>query len=226
MISHRCFILFTIVSAVFLLAGLSTPAIANEVSFGILGGFCGANQDFETAAGDIERDVVGGFNIGMFADYKLSPVWSARPSLTYVQKGSSIEVEETTVDYPLGTGNMLTFKDRYHYLSLALPIKANLAARGFVPYFLVGPRVDLKLSVYSPLKPAEGLVGSDGESMFDGEKSVVLGSEFGLGFSIDLNSGKAIILELVAEIDYTKALEYESISIKNEAGILRLGFRF
>jgi hypothetical protein len=75
-----------------------------------------------------------GFMVGGFADIGVSRIVSVKPSVRYIQKGYTTQIQGINVS------------ESYGYIEIPLMIKAKLPLNQVKPYFEAGPMLGIQLS--------------------------------------------------------------------------------
>jgi long-subunit fatty acid transport protein len=166
--------------------------------------------------GDVEdASSLIGFQIGGFAEFKISEKFAIQPELMYSAQGGKLSYSEA--DYSLESDIKLSY--------LTIPVMAKLYA---VPKFSIefGPQIGFLLSAKEDWTES-GLGGtfSESEDIKDSTESVNFGLNFGAGydFTENLTAGLRYNLGLsnVAKTDAGDNRE-----IKNSVFLLSVGYKF
>ncbi|MFQ5676572.1 MAG: outer membrane beta-barrel protein [bacterium] len=103
------------------------------------------------------------------------------------------------------------------YLSFNLYGKYQLRSKSIVPYFLAGPRFDVLLN-----KQVSRLF----DDVYDSLKNTAYGLSVGLGAEIANMRPFVVLAEVRYNLDLSKSLDSDGLTIKNRAFDLRLGLKF
>lgn len=145
-----------------LLCLFSLPGLG-QVEWGIRGGMNLNNirQDFKDGI-EAETQMLFSYHAGVVMNYEFNDAWSLQPSLLYVRKGFSIDLEETLEDFLGNFGEVKSVEgyDRVIFNYLEMPVNFAYRFRNFQVY--AGPYI------------ATGIGGTskwDYSFEFDGEKT-------------------------------------------------------
>ncbi len=115
---------------------------------GIKPGLSLANQTWYMKVLDLEQDrnARTGLYLGACAEFGLSNQFSVVTDLGYIQKGSRMKVETTTVDQPDGTGNYYFIDYHFDFLTFSPSLQFSKQLGKFRPFINAGPRLDYLLN--------------------------------------------------------------------------------
>ncbi len=142
--------------------GFKTGAVVADQSWD----FSGQVSGFPDKDGDR-----WGFDAGGFVELFGTGPFSLVPEVHYIQKGMTYKIQETSYNFPSGTGQFLIFRPLIEYISVPVLVKVQPFSLPVAPYLLAGPRVDFLLS-----KNPEGL-----QFVYDKFKKSDFGATFGVG---------------------------------------------
>lgn len=194
-------------------------ASAQEVKFGVKGG-----ANFSTLTGDIEnvKSIVG-FQVGGFAEIKISEKFAIQPELLYSAQGTQSDEsdEDGSFERKLSLG----------YLNIPVMAKFYVAEKFSLE---AGPQIGFLLSAK---EKAEGSIGGENISVEadvkDGHKSIDFGVNFGAGYDFTENLSVGIRYNLgLSNIyetgdDSGEEIEIESdAKVKNSVFSLSVGYKF
>lgn len=201
------------------LPGLWTAADtqAGPLVFGLKAGLSISSQeyDYENDVLTFERDPRTGLAISIYADFPITPTISFQPELGFVQRGSKVDVVQTTEADPDRAFHR-ELDDRIDYLSVPVYIKAVLPSPKYQPYVLAGPRLDWKIN-------------DDSESstvLSNTYETFVYGGSVGVGLEYGNGAVGTVILEFAYQFDLSDAAEMDGLTIRNESFLFLLGYTF
>jgi hypothetical protein len=114
-------------------------------AIGIAGGITYGKQVFSPQEGPLATEkYLLGFNAAVLAEFFHHPVYRWRIELGYNQLGTTEQL------YVPSNKKVI---NRTNYLSLNNYLKINFKEAGFVPYFLIGPRVEYLLNEHAGVYP-------------------------------------------------------------------------
>jgi len=163
---------FGLVCAGLFVAGLSSFARAQDLSFGVKAGLNMANH-----TAPIEGDTYKmktGVAIGGFAEYAIDDNLAIQPELIYTQKG--LEYEYTS------GGQIYKYKIKLDYIEIPLLLKYSISpGENVCPFVFAGPALGILMSAKSDSEDIKSICNST-------DIGLVLGGgvEFESGVSIDL----------------------------------------
>lgn len=193
-------------------------------SIGIKGGATAANQSWYYIS--VDNKLIKGNRTGFYAaasvEFLSSKYFSITTDLGYYTKGFRDSFANTTADQPEGDGTYTLTDSRFNYLSISPMFKARYEIKHFVPYVLLGVRLDNQLSYKSDIN-------------FDVIKSeihkVLFGATLGAGLEYKLKHF-GICLESQYHYDFTRFINIEpsststGLAVKNSALIMGLGLKY
>ncbi|OUL62083.1 porin family protein [Flavobacterium sp. AJR] len=187
-------------------------ANAQEVKFGVKGGI-----NLSTFTGDVENaSSKVGFQVGGFAEIKLTEKFSIQPELLYSLQGAKFEES--------GEGFSYENTDKFSYLNIPVMAKYYVAEKFSLE---AGPQIGFLLSAKSDFTNTDEFFGttSGDEDVKDFYKSIDFGVNFGAGydFTENLSAGLRYNLGLsnIAENE-----EGDNGKIKNSVFSLSVGYKF
>jgi len=188
-------------------------------SYGVKAGLSLANQSWRFTDIDytLETEQVLAMTAALFMEAFKGERFSFQIDMAYEVKGSSTETESITVNHL--NNNQITKNEGelstslHTYLSFSPMARYRFDLENVVPYFLLGPRIDVLLS-YS----------TDSEYPLDSQNGFILGLTIGAGIEYRLKQ-----LNLFAEIQFQPDLSpltnQEPLLINNNMLALTLGLR-
>jgi opacity protein-like surface antigen len=173
-----------------------------------------------TLTGDVENpSSLIGFQVGGFAEFKISDKFSIQPELMYSTQGGKDSYSET------GSGYSISFESDVKLSYLNIPLMAKYYA---TPKFSIefGPQVGFLLSAKSDWS-VSGTDGSESgsEDIKDSVESVDFGLNLGAGydFTEKLSAGLRYNFGLS---NIAKTEDGDNIEIKNGVFSLSVGYKF
>lgn len=219
-----------------LLIFLSSAAYGQRISFGVKGGINYSNQTFmehsflHPTMGRIGEESRFTFNsktglkLGVFADIGLSRYFSLAPGLLYNQKGINWNYLYYDVNQPPYFNNKNN-KVTLDYLSFDLPLMIKLKRERWIPYVLIGSRVDVLLGYRQSLTQLPSQPEYEGYNGYHRDlKKVNFGLLTAVGIEKRLNPGMNVFLEL--EYNPSIASNKEWRRINNSMFALNGGIRW
>ena len=198
------------------------PALYGQFSptLGVKGGISLANQSFRFTPIDytLETEPLVGPALSLFVEAFRGVHFSFQIDISYALKGSSSSIQSVTVNHldndriTVNEGELTT--STFKYLSLAPMARYRMGQASLVPYFLLGPRIDMLLN-YS----------TDSEYPLYGQNGTIVGLTCGAGFEFRCQQ-----LGLFAELQYlpdlSPVINREPLLINNNMISLTLGLRW
>lgn len=191
-------------------------ANAQTAKFGIKGGMNIANWDGDTEGIDTKSKI--GFNIGGFAEIKLSDKFAIQPELLYSAQG--MKVDDFNLDDPdLGfiTANA---KFNFSYINIPVMFKYYAAEKFNIE---VGPQIGFLTS--AKLKVKVDGYGSAEDNIKENFESVDFGLNFGAGYDFTehffVNGRYNLGLSNIAKTE-----EGEDAKINNSVFSINVGYKF
>ncbi|KIA99658.1 porin family protein [Flavobacterium sp. JRM] len=187
-------------------------ANAQEVKFGVKGGI-----NLSTFTGDVENvSSKVGFQVGGFAEIKLTEKFSIQPELLYSLQGAKIDQSEEGYRYES--------TEKFSYLNIPVMAKYYVAEKFSLE---AGPQIGFLLSAKSDFTETDDFFGttSGDEDVKDSYKSIDFGVNFGAGydFTENLSAGIRYNLGLSNIADFE---EGDNTKIKNSVFSLSVGYKF
>ncbi|MEW6194264.1 MAG: porin family protein [Bacteroidota bacterium] len=187
------------------------------IDYGIKIGGTVSNQNWNytpiSPVQNFDPDNKFGFNGGIFVELPAFPFFTVVTELNYVQKGVQKEVEQSSTEYPDGTGEMVTWKLGINYLNFSLLGKAGINLGVVKPYLLVGPRLDYELNKS---------VDYDNASFYDEFKKSRLGLKLGLGSEFNLINLR-FLAEVIYDLDLSELYKNENVEVTSGSFDFRVG---
>ncbi|MCB2231398.1 PorT family protein [bacterium] len=185
--------------------------------FGLKAGLSISTQeyDYENDVLTFERDPRTGLAVSVYADFPITPIISLQPGVGYIQRGSKIDVVQTSETDP-DRAIHRELDDRIDYLSMPLYVKAVLPSPKYRPYLLAGPRLDWKIN-------------DDSESstlLANRYETFVYGGSVGAGLEYGYGAVGTVILEFAYQFDLSDAADMGGLTIRNQSFLFLLGYTF
>ena len=206
--------------ALILLAGISGLYAQASYSLGIKAGVSLANQSYRLTPIDysLETEPIVGPAISLFVEAFRGSHFSFQVDLSYAVKGSSTKVQSITVNHldndqitvTEGEESTSTFK----YLSIAPMARYRMGQGSLLPYFLLGPRLDMLLDYTT-----------DSEYPLDNQNGTILGLTLGAGLEYKLEK-VGLFTELQFQPDLSPLTSEEPLHINNNIISFTLGLRW
>lgn len=164
-----------------------------------------------------------GFCGGLNIDFFESRYFHLSTDLGYAQKGSQLEVANSSIENPEGDGTFYYLDTRFDYFTFSPMLKVKYPSKHWIPYALLGPRLDLLLSYHSEwtLKAIE-----------DDFKKSMFGITAGAGLEYKLKQ-LGFHVEYQFQYDFSDVMHTTSTSsnnigiiIHNQASILNFGMSY
>jgi hypothetical protein len=202
-----------------------------QTSFGVRAGFGLFNLDAKDSDGDKmdEFKLAPRFNIGVFAEFAISPEFVIQPSLLYATKGSKGEVEND-----LEGTETISINLSYIELPINFIYKAQLNNGSFLvgagPYIGYGLKAKAKQGEETFEIPFSNTWQQIDEMREGALKpldygiNALVGYQFGNGLSLTLNAQMGLANIYVQEPDAFKSTDKSSI--KNIGFNLSVGYKF
>jgi len=197
---------FGLVCAVLFVAGISSVARAQDLSFGVKAGlgladFTNVDEtEIDEYGGTlkIESERITGAALGGFVEYKINDNFLIQPEVLYTQKGTEASF---VYSHPLLPDD-ITDKCKIKLTYIEIPVLAKYSispGESVCPFIFGGPALGILVSVDSDKIDGETVVEKD-----DCE-SIDIGLVFGGG--VELESGVSI--DLRYDMGLTKVFDYE-----------------
>ena len=159
-----------------------------------------------------------GFCIGFATTRVMSPTFSLRSEIQYIQRGVSYQLSEST------TGLVMDMTLEYDYLEVPILGQIAPATKGqLAPFLVFGPV--LGLNVTASLK-AEAEGQSDATDMKDTTKSVYIGGLLGAGAVYRINPRTSLFLQARYMASFSNQVEDPTYSLKSGDFNLVFGMDF
>jgi opacity protein-like surface antigen len=186
---------------------------AQEVKFGVKGGI-----NLSTLTGDIENaSSKVGFQVGGFAEIKLSDKFSVQPELLYSLQG--VKIEESIPEFDLNFKST----DNLSYLNIPVMAKYYVAEKFSLE---AGPQIGFLLSAKSDFTDISGDKATSGDiDVKDDYKSIDFGVNFGAGFDFTENLSAGLRYNLGLS-NIAENVEGENFKQKNSVFSLSVGYKF
>lgn len=189
-------------------------------SLGVKAGISLANQSYRFTPIDytMETELVAGPAFSLLVEAFRGVHFSLQVDLSYAVKGSRSSTQSVTVDHldndriTVNEGEMTT--STFSYISLAPLARYRLGQRSLVPYFLLGPRMDILLK-YS----------SESEYPLVKQNGAILGLTCGAGLEYRLQR-LGLFTELQYLPDLSPVTNEEPLLINNNMVSFTLGIRW
>jgi len=189
-------------------------------SLGLKAGITLSNQSHRFTPIDytLETDPVTGPGMAIFMESFRRNHMSVQLDLEFAAKGSKTNTQSITINH-LDNDRIIVNKgdlmiSKFYYLSLSPMARYRGGNEIFVPYFLLGPRLDF-LVKYT----------SDSDYPLEDQNNVILGLNSGIGMELNLK-----ILSVFAEVqfkpDLSPVTNKEPLLINNNILLMTLGVRY
>lgn len=174
--------------------------------------------DYTRLSTDFTPDSRWGFNLGVFVEFLDIPYFSLVTELNYIQKGRTVELPITSVTYPDGTGDYFTWDTRVDYYDLSVLGKLRFETSDFVPYILIGPKIDFEINRYQSQTNVFNVFEND-------FNDVLYGIRTGACSEFNFYSTK-LLIEILFDFNFTKLYESEYLKVTSDSFDFRLGIMF
>jgi len=187
--------------------------------FGVKIGATIANEDWDYSylPTDFEPDNRWGLNLGVFTEFLNIPYFSLVTELNYVQKGMTEEFPVTTTTNPDGTGEYITWDTRVDYLNLSALGKFRLDLSRFIPYILLGPKIDFEINQENSLDWTNVVEENFNEVMY--------GFKIGIGSEVELGTFN-LFAEILYDYNFNELYENENLIVTANSVDFRIGIMF
>lgn len=207
-----------------LLTGLATVTLAQDkpVSFGVKAGLALPSQTSSSMGFSYSTSTKTSFYVGAVADFKVSPIFSVQPGLTYVGKGGKVDfgelVEEMGAD-PSEFGDLNQTID-FSYLELPINLLANFNVGAGKVFVGAGPYAAYALS-------GKAKVGDyEEDAVFGSGEDEVKRMEFGVNFTGGYQLQNGLNLHVGYGLGLSSLENSSSSKTKNRVFSVGLGFMF
>jgi len=192
-------------------------------SLGLKGGISISNQTYEykTLGFTDKYDYKVGIYSVLTAELFKGEFLSLSTDFGFVQKGMQQKLEETTVEFPEGTGEYTTLKTTFGYVSLSPMLKGFYNFNRFTTYALIGPRIDFRI-MYEPHVNSQ---------LINETNKLIWGVTYGVGAEYRIKKF-GIILECLGHPDFTAILEQKAsdgnfgLKITGNSYIITTGLKY
>jgi len=170
-------------------------------SLGIKGGISFANQTWEhgTPSSKTNYDYKPGLYSVLNAELFKGKFLSLSADLGFVQKGMQQKMEETTAEFPEGTGEYKIWKTTLAYVSFSPMLKGFYNFNSLTTYALIGPRIDYRV-MYEPHINSQ---------VFSESNKLIWGLTYGVGAEYKIKKF-GFILECLGHPDFTAILNQKT----------------
>jgi hypothetical protein len=206
--------------AIIVLAGSTVLNGQFPASLGVKAGISVANQSYKFTPIDysMETEALGGPAFSIFLEAFKGEHFSFQLDLSYAHKGCESSTQSITVNH-LDNDRIIVnegelTKSIFHYLSLSPMARYRFGQDSFVPYILLGPRMDILLN-YS----------SDSDYPLEGQNEIILGLTFGAGLEYKLQR-IGLFTELQYQGDFYPVTGEDPLLVNNHMISLTLGVRW
>jgi hypothetical protein len=189
-------------------------------SLGVKAGISLANQSYRITPIEytLETEPVWGPAVSVFAEAFRGDHFSFQGELSYALKGSSSGTASVTVDH-LDQDRIIVnqgevTKSTFNYLSFAPLARYRVGQGSLVPYFLLGPRIDILLKYQT-----------DSEYPLTEQNRFVLGLASGAGLEFRFQR-VGIFTELQYLPDLSPVTGKDPLLVNNNMIMLTLGIRY
>jgi len=193
-------------------------------SYGFKGGVSIANQTHYYKSP--ENKLVHDFRIGFYGtatvEFLHSKYFNFTTDIGFCTKGYKQDILNTTVYRPEGDGTYKTHHTKFNYFTFSPMLKVKYETTNFVPYVLLGFRMDQQLSYKSDFNL---------ESIDKNMRKTIWGANLGVGAEYKTKQ-LGIFLEGQYQHDFTKVMDIPpsansaGLTINNKAFVFSLGMRY
>jgi hypothetical protein len=162
---------------------------------------------------DFTPETRWGINVGVFAELFKIPYFNLVAELNYVQKGMKDELKVTTPQSP-DTGEYITWDTRIDYINISALGKLRLELSKFVPYVLLGPKVDFEINDKTSPESTNSVAENYNEVLF--------GFKTGIGCEIKFNS-ISVLAEILYDYNFNNLYDGEYLTVTSDSFDFRLG---
>ena len=193
-------------------------------SVGIKSGVSIANQTwfYKSINLTLKKDKILGSYSALTVDFIKSKYFNIATDIGYCQKGCTEKIQATTVNMPEGTGVYKTYNTKFNYFSFSPLVKTKYTTTHFIPYIILGARIDYQLSYKSDLYLKQF------ESNFH---KTILGLSSGAGMEFKIKNF-GINTEFQYQYDITKLVDTPpsaintGLRINNKAFVISIGLKY
>ena len=206
----------------FTLLIISTSQAQLIRGYGLKAGVTSSSQDWDYTIDwlsdfDFTPETRWGINVGVFSEFFNIPYFSLVTELNYIQKGMKEDVPVTTVTNPDGTGEYITWDTRVDYLNLSALGKLRIELSLFIPYILLGPKIDYEINQENSL----GMTNVVEENF----NEVMYGFKIGIGSEVKL-SNINLLAEILYDYNFNDLYENENLTVTSDSFDFRIGIMF
>lgn len=187
---------------------------AQETKFGVKGGI-----NLHTITGDVSEDVSSkvGFQIGGFAEFKLSDKFAIQPELLFSTQGAKLESSEPEFG--------ISSEQKLNLTYLNIPVMAKFYATEKFS-LEAGPQVGFLLSAKSKYEATfDGETESGDEDVKDTLESIDFGVNFGAGYDFTENLSAGLRYNLGLS-NIAKTEDDNDAKVKNSVFSLSVAYKF
>lgn len=188
-------------------------------SYGAKAGVSIANQSWRFSNLDYTLDTEALYSVGgaLFLEAFKGEHFSFQLDVAYAQKGSSTRTESITVHHfekgSITVNEGVLRSSYFKYLSVSPLARYRFELEHLIPYFLLGPRLDLLLDYRT-----------DSEMPLDSWQGYALGLTVGAGMEYGLRQ-TMLFLEIQYQPDLSPLNNQEPLLINNDMLAISLGIR-
>ncbi len=191
---------------------------------GIKGGVSVANQTwhFKSIDETLNKENGQGFYGAVSLEFLKSKYFSLTTDFGYCAKGNTEKVLNTTIDMPEGDGTYETFDTKFNYLTFSPMLRMRYETTHFIPYALLGLRMDYQLSYESDFNY---------QLIEDEFNKTIWGANFGAGLEYKFKQC-GIFIEGQYQYDFSNVLDIPAsanntgIEVKNQAFVICAGLKY
>ncbi|MEN8201796.1 MAG: outer membrane beta-barrel protein [Bacteroidota bacterium] len=188
-------------------------------SYGVKAGLSIANQSWKFTNLDytLETDPLYSASVALFMEAFKGEHFSFQFDAAYELKGSSTSVQSITVQHfnndqiTVNAGALST--SSFKYLSFSPMARYRFDLENLVPYFLLGPRIDMLLSYTS-----------DSENPLESWRGYAVGLTIGAGMEYSFGQFN-LFTEIQYQPDLSPLTNHEPLLINNNMLVITLGVR-
>lgn len=167
------------------------------------------------------QDLAPDFQLGVFGNFKLSPVTDVSPAINYIRKPykeSYFSFVDTANNFEVNE----TLIPRWDYISVDVPFKFHTRNDNMVMYMYIGLRFDYLINTKEIIRQDSSLY----EWYYDDFKKLSMGYIAGLGAEYTLNDRFNILFEFTYNRDITNVYSSPDLRVKNELMAFTIGLKF
>jgi hypothetical protein len=185
--------------------------------YGFKAGVTSSNQDWDyNYLKDFTPETRWGINVGIFSEFLNIHYFSLVAELNYVQKGMKDEIAIITPQSPDPT-KFITWDTRVDYLNLSALGKFRYEFQSFIPYILLGPKIDFQINEETSPESVNVVANNFNEFMY--------GFKVGVGSEIKFVSF-SLSVEILYDYNINHLYEGEYLTVNSDSFDFRIGIMF